>query len=99
MPSVTPESHKDSRDCSCFKCKIKSIQLSPKATPTRTYRRQTRTPTPDPWGGAQVRDERGMPLLKANMDPITHKDYENNRTKYDQLRREMKASPEPNKES
>lgn len=95
MPSESPgtSSNQHGDDCSCFKCKIKSIQLSPKATPSRTYRRQTRTPTPDPWGGSPVRDERGMPLLKANMDPITHKDYENNRTKYDQLRRDLRNKP------
>lgn len=72
-----------------FKEKIKSIQFSPAATPSR---RNSIPPKvnkdSNSWERGIVRDDRGMPLLDENLQPVGMKEYVNNKHKYEEGKKE-----------
>ena len=73
----------------CFGCKVQSVQLSNKATPTRTRRS---SPTPDSkdnsnaWERGIVEDRPGMPYLDQHLEPIGVKEWVNNRKRFEEAR-------------
>jgi hypothetical protein len=64
----------------CFHCKIKTIQVSPKATPNRRRKSQPTKKSGNSWEKGIVRDERGMPYLNpGTVEPMPIKTYVENR--------------------
>lgn len=96
----------DCPDCTddqhlCFKHKLEywrnegSMQLDPRATPTRRNAAPPRAPDPA-WERGRVRDPRpdgtSMPLLDESLKPIGVKRYGENRQKYEKRIKELKGS-------
>lgn len=82
-------------DCTCFKCKIRSIQVAPSATPSRTRKPQTRKPEANSWEKGTVVDGRGMPHLNpGSLSPMPIKTYVENRQKIEEGKRKMHQSQE-----
>lgn len=83
-------------DCStgtpCFKHKIRSIQWAPSATPSRRNTIAPRTPN-NSWERGIAKDERGMPLLRADGSPLGVKELANNRGHIEKRLRELKNTP------
>jgi len=98
---VTAPDRCNDGDCStgttCFRHKLQSIQFSPACTPTR---RNTIPPRPanNSWEKGVATNERGMPLLDKNLEPIGLKEYANNRSTYDRRLRDMKHTAPSTKE-
>lgn len=90
MPRKIQDNHNS--ECLCFKCKIKTIQLAPSATPSRTYRPQKPREHNNSWERGTPTDERGMPFIKANGDVLKQKEYSENRSKIEEHRRKLKNS-------
>jgi hypothetical protein len=83
-------------NCDCFKCKIKTIQVSPSATPSRRKSNQSAKKDGNSWEKGIVRDGRGMPHLNpGSLEPMPIKTYVENRHKIEEAKREMtQASPQ-----
>lgn len=91
-------------DCGCdtYGCQLrrKGIQVPPSATPTRTQRRPFRPgPRFNSWekgrAGEHRRDGSFMPHLGNDGQPITIKDWSENRCRYeDRLRQVRAGAPE-----
>lgn len=81
----------------CPTCKLRSVQLSPAATPTKTRRfAPVGKPKGDPaWERAIVTDKRGMPILKPDGNLIRSKEYAENRHSIEAARRQMANAPAP----
>jgi hypothetical protein len=74
----------------CFHCKLKTIQVSPKATPNRRRKNQTEKKDGNSWEKGIVRDGRGMPHLNpGTLEPMPIKTYVENRHKIEEAKREM----------
>lgn len=72
----------------CFGCKVKTIQLSPNATPSRRNHIPPKVnKESNAWHRGVVQDSRGMPLLNEKLAPVGLKEYSENRHKYDEGRR------------
>lgn len=81
-----------SRDCPCFACKIKTIQVSPSATPSRTWRPQKGLKDSNSWEKGIVKDERGMPYLNpGTVEPMPIKSYVENRHKIEKAKKAIKS--------
>lgn len=66
-----------------FKEKIKSIQFSPAATPSRRNNIPPKVNTSsNSWERGVVTDDRNMPLLDDKLQPVGLKQYAQERTKY-----------------
>jgi hypothetical protein len=78
----------------CRECKFRgTIQISPRATPTKT-RSKAEPRRPDPaWERGVATDERGVPLLDEKGGQIGVKQYAENRHKYDEMRRRLRNDP------
>jgi hypothetical protein len=48
----------------------KGIQMSPKVTPTRTPSAPSKKEHHNSWERGKARDDRGMPYLDSNLNPI-----------------------------
>lgn len=80
-------------DCICFKCKIKSIQVSPRATPNRRKANQKPSLGNNSWEKGIVKDERGMPYLNpGTVEPMPIKTYVENRHKIEENKRQALQS-------
>jgi hypothetical protein len=80
-------------DCDCFACKIKTIQVSPKATPSRTRRYQSGLKDGNSWEKGTVQDSRGMTqLLPGTLEPMPIKKYVENRRAIEEGKRKMAQS-------
>lgn len=67
-------------DCACFRCKIRTIQVSPKATPSRRKKTQPEKKDGNSWEKGIVKDSRGMPYLNpGTLEPMPIKTYVENR--------------------
>jgi hypothetical protein len=92
-PVALKEFNLHNEDCSCFRCKCLSIQISPKATPSRTRRVDFRPKDNNSWEKGTMKDERGMPLVHArDMSPIGVKEYSEKRHHYEQARKDLHNS-------
>lgn len=83
-------------ECLCFKCKIKTIQVSPSATPSRTRRPQSEKKDGNSWEKGVVKDERGMPYLNpGTLEPMPIKTYVENRHKIEENKRKaLNSNPQ-----
>jgi hypothetical protein len=83
-------------DCStgvtCFRHKLRSIQFTPSCTPTRRNTIPPRTPQ-NSWERGVATDNRGMPLLDSNMEPIGLKELANNRSTIEGALKDLKNKP------
>jgi hypothetical protein len=79
-------------DTPCFKCKIKTIQVSPSATPSRTWRPQKGPKEVNSWEKGIPRDERGMPIIKSDGSPMGQKEYSEKRTQIEAAKRQLHNS-------
>lgn len=83
-------------DCStgsmCFKHKIRTIQWSPSCTPSRRNTIPPKAPN-NAWERGIAKDERGMPLLDSNCEPIGLKEMANKRGHYERQLRDLKNTP------
>lgn len=59
--------------CTCFKCHIGSINISPAALPTRRNHNPPKPPSLNNYEKAEPRDARGMPFLGPDLKPISQK--------------------------
>lgn len=84
--------HDGSHGDDCFGCKIRTIQWSPAATPSRRNTIPPRTPN-NSWEKGIAKDERGMPLLNEKGDPVGLHEMASNRGKYEARIRELKNTP------
>ena len=71
----------------CWKCVegrgcIKTVQVDPRATPTRTRRGVPRTPDPA-WERGVPTDGRGMPYLRPDLTPMGVKEFASKRSKFE----------------
>lgn len=76
----------------CFKHKLRTIQWSPSATPSRRSPVPPRTPD-NSWERGVVKDKRGMPLLDKNLEPIGQAELANNRRQIEDGLRALKNTP------
>lgn len=89
---VTDSIH--SSECDCFTCKIKTVQVSPKATPSRRKANQKPNLGNNFWEKGIVTDGRGMPHLNpGSLEPMPIKTYVENRSKIEEGKRKMQQSP------
>ena len=85
-----------SNDCDCFRCKIRSIQISPKATPNRRRANQPTKKDGNSWEKGTAKDERGMPYLSpGTLEPMPIKTFVENRHKIEEnKRRALQSHPQ-----
>ena len=82
-------------DVMCFKHKIRTIQWSPAATPSRRNTIPPRTPN-NSWEKGTATDDRGMPLLDGNLNPIGLKERANKRGLIDRRLEALRNAPRTN---
>lgn len=83
-------SHHGQHDKDCFGCKVKSIQISPSATPTRRNKIPPKVNRDsNAWERGIVRDSRNMPLLDKHLEPVGTKEYVHDRHKHEEGRRKL----------
>ena len=81
-------------DPDCFPCKLRSIQISPYATPTR----QSHRPSPPPrgnqnsWEKGIVTDSRGMPQLDSKGEPMSVKAFGEQRSQIEEHKRKLRQT-------
>lgn len=66
----------------CFGCKVHSVQVSPSAMPSRRNTIPPARPM-NSWERGVVRDDRGLPVRRANGDLIPVHEYASERRKID----------------
>lgn len=81
----------------CRTCKMRSVQLSPAATPTKTRKF---SPVGKPkgnnsWERAIVTDKRGMPILKPDGNMIRSAEYAEKRHSIEEGRRRIAQGSVP----
>ena len=76
----------------CFKHRVRTIQISPSATPSRRNTIPPRAPN-NSWEKGIARDERGMPLLDSSNEPIGLHEMASNRGTYEARVKELKSTP------
>ncbi len=85
-------------DCECFTCKIKTIQVSPSATPNRRKHNQPVKKSGNSWEKGTVRDNRNMTqLLPGTLEPMPIKTYVEKRHEIEEGKRKM-AQAKPQEE-
>jgi len=79
----------------CFHCKLKTIQVSPRATPNRRRNNQPVKKSGNSWEKGIVKDERGMPYLNpGTVEPMPIKTFVENRHKIEEAKRKAYQSPQ-----
>lgn len=90
---MTDTTHSDS--CDCFTCKIKTIQVSPSATPNRRKHNQPVKKDGNSWEKGVVKDSRNMTeLLPGTLEPMPIKQYVEKRRTIEEGKRKMKQTPQ-----
>lgn len=79
----------------CRTCKFRTIQISPAVRTTRRYAPSTAFTPKNSWERGIATDERGVPLLDGNLQPIPIKRYAEKRHEYEARRKELATSPDP----
>jgi hypothetical protein len=79
----------------CPTCKLRSVQLSPAATPTKTrkFGPVGKPKGNNSWERAIVTDSRGMPILHADGNLIRSKEYAEKRHEVDVSSRRARLRP------
>lgn len=78
----------------CPTCKLRSVQLSPQATPNKTRKFGKVGPKGDPvWERGIVTDRRGMPICKPDGNLIRNKEYAERRHEIEAGRRALANTP------
>jgi len=78
----------------CRTCKYRTISISNAATPTKTLRLGTQKDPSNNWERGIATDHRGVPYLNASGSPIGVKEFQNNRSTYEQaIRDNRNAQP------
>jgi hypothetical protein len=76
--------HPNMDDPDCATCKLRSVQIDPRATPnTRNDIAPEGTNGRNAWERGVVRDSRGMPYIDMDGTPISTKRFANNRSKFE----------------
>lgn len=83
--------HEGQHGDGCFGCKVKSIYFPPSSTPTRTPSNAPPKPPSNNWEKGILRDNRGLPIRKANGNVISLKEHADNRHQIDQQIKEAKS--------
>lgn len=82
---------------SCFTCKVKSIQIHPNATPTRTAARPAGAPpkgSSNSWERGIPTDSRGLPYINAATgDVMGQKEVSEKRHQIEAEKRRLKQAP------
>lgn len=88
--------HRGQHGAECFGCKIQSIGLDPRATPSRmnTVAPKMGEPT-NKWRGEVITDERGMPYLGKH-GPITKGDRAADRHGFREMKKQLAAEAAAN---
>lgn len=65
-----------------YGCRLRSkgIQLSPKLRPGPAHKQRFREAKADPWGKADARDDRGLPVLHTNGTRMSLKEFSEKRS-------------------
>jgi hypothetical protein len=79
----------------CRECKYATIQLSPAVRTTRNDAPSTAFTPMNSWEKGIAKDERGVPLLDGDLQPIPIKRYAEQRHKYEARRHELATHPDP----
>lgn len=80
----------------CETCRLRSLQVSPAATPTKTRQiAPIGSKNLNSWERGVKCDERGVPYLRSNGDQISVKEYGEQRHAIDALIAEKHRSPAP----
>lgn len=81
----------------CPTCKLRSVQLSPAATPTKTrkYGEVGKLKGNNSWERAIVSDARGMPILKPDGNLIRSAEYAEKRHEIEAGRRQLAQEKAP----
>lgn len=79
----------------CRECKFATIQVSPAVRTTKRYAPSTAFTPMNSWERGIAKDERGLPLLDGNLQPIPVKRYAEKRHEYEARRHELATSPTP----
>ena len=74
-------------DCECFRCKVLSISINPYAMPSRLNPKNAPRQPQNKLADHTPTDERGMPFLDKNLQPMTAKQVSENRHRIEQVRR------------
>lgn len=80
--------HRGQHGPDCFGCKVQTVQLPPSATPSRKRKEPTDVDksNANAWERGIVKDDRGMPYLESNLEPIGLKEWVNKRGHYEERR-------------
>jgi hypothetical protein len=79
----------------CFGCKVKTITVNPYSMPTRLHPGNA-PKRPEPrWERGVPTDNRGMPFLDKNLNPMGVKAVAENRHSIEQHRRQLHNSSSP----
>lgn len=82
-------------DDECLSCRLRSVQISPAATPSK--RNPNNPPTwhegRTTWEKGIATDSRNMPLLDAGLNPVPIKRYSENRHYIEEQRRRLHQDP------
>lgn len=84
--------HESCDETPCLACKIKTIQVSPSATPSKTRRPQTGPKEANSWEKGIPLDSRNMPLIKSDMSPVGQKEYSEKRSQIEAAKRQLHNS-------
>lgn len=79
----------------CRTCKFRTLQVSPAVRESRRYAPSTAFAPKNSWERGIAKDERGLPLLDGNLQPIPVKRYAERRHEFDARRKELATSPDP----
>jgi hypothetical protein len=93
----TPETC-DDNNCKQFACKLYAwrtggLRLSMAATPSRTPSKAPPRAQSPSWEAGIPTDSRGMPYLDQSLEPLTQKEFVNNRHKIEAAKRERHNRP------
>lgn len=86
--------HWGQHDDDCFACRVQTIQIDPRATPSRRNNIEPRRPDPA-WERGIPTDSRGMPYLTKDGSPMGVKEFGENRHRIEEHRRQLHNSPDP----
>jgi hypothetical protein len=74
----------------CFGCKVKTVQVSPAAMPTRGNPSVPPAKPQNSWERGRVLDSRGLPITDANGNALAVKDAADNRKNIEKRLKEVK---------
>lgn len=79
----------------CRTCKYRTIRISNTATPNKQLKVGTQKDPTNNWERGIATDHRGVPYLKGDGSMIGVKEFQNNRSTYEQAIRDNRQQPAP----